>query len=75
MKLSSPRGPAAVLRDGCVLVETKTGDGDGKLDRLVVAAGCEPISLSKYRLGIGLLLAGEADRGHSQRFERLFEWE
>lgn len=45
------------LRDSLALVETKTEDGNSEFDTALVDAGCEPTGISKYRLGVGLLLA------------------
>ena len=60
---------SAHLRDELVIVETKTADGEGRCDRLLARAGVEPVSLSKYRVGVGLLIAEDpypplADRLH-----------
>jgi hypothetical protein len=57
------------LRDELTLVETKSGEGGGHVDELLRANGCRPVSVSKYRLGVGLLLAEdpEAARAESLR--------
>jgi hypothetical protein len=57
LRLARPDGEAVCLREGYAVVETKTEDGEGGGDRLLREAGLEPVSLSKYRLGIGLLRA------------------
>lgn len=45
----------AELEPGLVLVETKSESGDSPADRALARFGIRPISLSKYRVGIGLL--------------------
>jgi hypothetical protein len=74
VNLGSMDGRQVELRDNYVLVETKTGERPGRLDDELRAAGCEPISISKYRFGVGLLLANhlgspsaEALRGYFSR--------
>jgi hypothetical protein len=57
LELRSRGGAIALLRDELVVVETKTEDGRGRCDRLLAEAGAEPISFSKYRVGVGLLIA------------------
>jgi hypothetical protein len=53
------------LREGSLLVETKTEEGDSRIDSELRAAGCEAMSISKYRLGVGLLLADDPDSAHA----------
>lgn len=45
----------AALDPGLVLVETKTEHGDSPADRELRRRGIEPISLSKYRVGMSLV--------------------
>jgi VTC domain len=59
--LSQPDGAAARLRDGLILVETKSERGESPADRVLAELGLEPISLSKYRVGMSLV--GGADHG------------
>jgi hypothetical protein len=61
---------ARTLRDGLMLIETKGESGDGPADRALKRLGAEPVSLSKYRVGIGLLSRGEvsAEPAESERF-------
>jgi hypothetical protein len=73
VRLAVPGGAAVTLREDRALVETKTRDGHGALDRLIGEAGHEPISLSKYRLGVGLLVARDADGDYARRLESAFE--
>ena len=56
---------AVELRDDVVLVETKTEDGESRLDDALGAEGCDAMSISKYRLGIGLLLADDPEGARS----------
>jgi VTC domain len=60
------------LRDDRALLETKTEDGDGRADRALRAAGVEPVSFSKYRLGIGRLAHPDADPGYADALESAF---
>ena len=56
------RGAGSVgIGDRHAVIETKTPEGDGPCDRRLAELGAEPISLSKYRLGIGMLRASDDD--------------
>jgi hypothetical protein len=71
--LGAQDGASAALREGLVLVETKTEHGESPADAALAEMGLEPISLSKYRVGMGLVgpeRAHDAQPG-SQFFERL----
>jgi hypothetical protein len=57
-------GRHAELREGSLFVETKTEAGQSRIDRELSAAGCTAMSISKYRLGIGLLLADDPESAH-----------
>ncbi|HJS96457.1 MAG TPA: polyphosphate polymerase domain-containing protein [Solirubrobacteraceae bacterium] len=59
VRLSNPAGEAAGLRDGLVLVETKSERGEGPADRALAELGLAPISLSKYRVGMSLVGGGD----------------
>ena len=59
LRLARMDGEAVHMRPGLVLVETKSEDGSSRADRLLAEAGVEPLSLSKYRVGVDLLV--EAD--------------
>jgi hypothetical protein len=65
-------GTSARLRDDLVVVETKTEDGKGRCDRLLARAGVEPVSLSKYRAGVGLLIAEDPDPLLADRLHEVF---
>jgi hypothetical protein len=65
-------GTSARLRDDLVVVETKTEDGKGHCDRLLARAGVEPVSLSKYRAGVGLLIAEDPDPPLADRLHEVF---
>ena len=70
LRLERPRsGESARLQDGLVIIEAKTGDGEGRADRLLAEAGVEEVSLSKYRAGIALLAGGE-DRDGERAAQR-----
>jgi hypothetical protein len=61
VELARPGGHAVRLVDARVLVETKSASGDERADGLLRDAGIEPVSLSKYRVGIGLLVTRDPD--------------
>ena len=51
-----PDGEARAMDRSLALVESKTPDGHGRADVLLLGAGLAPVSLSKYRTGIDLLV-------------------
>jgi hypothetical protein len=64
VELAGTEGGERRLRPGLILVETKSKSGESPTDRLLAARGVEPISLSKYKLGIEMLVVkagAEAD--------------
>jgi hypothetical protein len=61
VELARPGGRAVRLVDDRVLVETKTESGDERADRVLREAGIEPVSFSKYRAGIGMLVARDPE--------------
>src|SRR4051794_5581796 len=61
LELVRPDGERARLREPCAIVETKTRTGEGRCDTQLRELGYEPISLSKYRTGVGLLCPDDAD--------------
>jgi len=61
LRLGRPGGATAALDEGHRLLETKSSDGDSPADRALARAGVAAISLSKYRLGVGLLHEEAAD--------------
>ena len=72
LELRSHRGASARLRDELVVVETKTEDGKGRCDRLLAEAGIESVSFSKYRVGVGLLIAEDPDPPLADRLHDVF---
>jgi hypothetical protein len=60
------------LREDLALVETKTDGETGVVDALLSSTGCEPTSISKYRLGVGLLLAADPEAARLERLWRCF---
>jgi hypothetical protein len=71
VRLAGQDGDEASMRDGMVLVETKTERGESTIDTVLADLGLEPISLSKYRVGMSLV--GGTDRSPqpgSDLFER-----
>ncbi|HET6870454.1 MAG TPA: polyphosphate polymerase domain-containing protein [Solirubrobacteraceae bacterium] len=59
VRLSHPDGEAADLRDGLILVETKSERGESPADRALAELGLEEISVSKYRVGMSLVGGGK----------------
>lgn len=64
---------ALCLHGDRALLETKTENGDGRADRALRAAGAEPVSFSKYRLGIGRLARPGDDPGYDEPLRPAFE--
>jgi hypothetical protein len=64
-----------VLRDDFALLESKNEDGEGRADRVLAELGAQPISLSKYRLGIGRLACHGADPGYAEELDEGLERE
>jgi hypothetical protein len=63
VRLATADDRATTLRDDLALVETKSEEGGGAVDRLLAEAGHEPVTISKYRFGVGMLL--EDDPGEA----------
>jgi hypothetical protein len=72
IELDAPGGDTATIAENRAVVEAKTPDGDGRCDELLREAGIEPVSLSKYRLGIGLLVAQDEDPDYGREAKALF---
>jgi VTC domain len=72
LELEHPGGGRALLRDGLVLVETKSQEGEGRADRLLAGDGVQEAALSKYRAGIALVVAPGEDSERAQGRERWF---
>jgi len=72
VELGSMDDRSVTLRDGLVLVETKTEEGAGRVDELLRREGRDPISISKYRLGVGLLLAEDPESASVQSLRNCF---
>jgi hypothetical protein len=53
--LANPDGDEVQLNGGLVLVESKTEGADSPADQILSETGYEPISLSKYRVGMSLV--------------------
>jgi hypothetical protein len=71
VRLSHPDGDAAGLRDGVILVETKSERGESPADRALAELGLTPISVSKYRVGVSLVGGGNrAPQPGAELFER-----
>lgn len=61
VELVRPGGDAVRLVDRRVLVETKSETGRERADQVLLEAGIEPVSFSKYRVGIGLLVSRDPE--------------
>ena len=61
VELARPAGAAVRLVDGLMLVEVKSENGNEVADALLREAGAEPVAISKYRVGIGLLVAADPE--------------
>jgi VTC domain len=72
IELARPGGGCVRLVDGLVLVEVKSESGEEAADRLVRQAGVEPVSLSKYRVGIGMLVADDPEPQLGGRADQVF---
>jgi VTC domain len=72
VRLATFGGAKATMRPDLVLVESKSGDGRAAADRALERLGARPLDLSKYRTGIGLLLASDTPEKLAQA-RRLFE--
>jgi VTC domain len=70
--LTAPGDGGVELDGACAIAETKTADGRGGWDRAFAGAGFEPLSLSKYRIGIGVLRAPGADDGYAPEVKERF---
>lgn len=71
LRLVTMDGREARIRKGVALVETKSEDGRSRADERLGELGVEPMSLSKYRTGIALLVAPEP-AGEAQALRRFF---
>jgi hypothetical protein len=70
--LVRPDGSSARIREGMVVVETKSEHGGGPVDQRLERMGAETVSFSKYRTGIALLGEGIRDPDYQEHAERLF---
>jgi hypothetical protein len=66
--MESMSGHDAALRAPMALIETKTDGGAGRVDDHLARLGYEPAAISKYRLGVGLLVAPDPE---ARRLEKL----
>jgi hypothetical protein len=72
VRLSTPDGRATRLRDDLALVETKTEQGRGPVDRALAERGQEPVTISKYRFGVGILLEDDPGEAGARRLQNAF---
>lgn len=70
--LCAPDGRRLKIDPECLILETKTSDGKSRTDDLLREAGAAPVSLSKYRVGMGLLCATDPDPPLDGRAAELF---
>ena len=72
VRLATPDGAATTLRDDLALVETKTEEGGGPVDRRLADGGHDHVTISKYRFGVGVLLEGDPSEAGAARLHRAF---
>lgn len=60
------------MREDMALVETKTEGGQGAVDDELGTLGCQPSAISKYRLGVGLLLADDPEAARLAQLRSCF---
>jgi hypothetical protein len=72
VRLTAPDGDEVGLDDAYAIAETKTAEGTGAWDRAFADAGLEPVSLSKYRIGTGLLQAPSEDADYAAGVKERF---
>lgn len=73
VEFHAPDGGSAAMDESLAIIETKTPEGSGPVDRVLRDEGLDPVSLSKYRVGMGLLVASQEDREYRQRLRAAFE--
>jgi hypothetical protein len=59
VRLSAPDGAVVTMSSELVLVETKSESGESPADQVLGELGVEPVSLSKYRVGMSLVGGAE----------------
>lgn len=72
IELERPGGQRTRLKQGLVVVETKSENGDSPTDRALAELHVEPMSFSKYRTGIAVLTDAR-DPDSPRGGERFFE--
>jgi VTC domain len=70
--MGSMSGRDAALRADTALIETKTEGRAGRVDDHLAELGCEPAPISKYRLGIGLLVAPDPEAARLEGLRNCF---
>ena len=65
-------GSQARLRDARVVLETKSEEGDSAIDQALRDVGVDAVSMSKYRVGIDLLVEPDTS-GETAPLRRLFK--
>jgi hypothetical protein len=73
VRLATPDGRATVLREDLALVETKTEEGGGAVDRALGERGHEPVTISKYRFGVGMLLEDDPGEAGAAALQQAFD--
>jgi hypothetical protein len=66
-----PDGPRIRLRGDRVVLETKSEDGESAADVALAEQGVDPVSLSKYRTGVDLLVERDPS-GETAQLKSLF---
>jgi hypothetical protein len=70
--LQSMEDNRMTMPDDMALVETKTEGGEGAVDDELAALGCQPATISKYRLGVGLLLPDDPEAARPSELRGCF---
>jgi hypothetical protein len=60
------------MREDMALVETKTEGGQGAIDDELATLGCQATAISKYRLGVGLLIADDPEAAGAAQLRSCF---
>jgi hypothetical protein len=71
--LRTPGGESASLEPTYAIAETKTSADDGASDSAFADVGLALVSLSKYRLGTGLLHTPDADTDYTPHLKERFQ--
>jgi hypothetical protein len=60
------------MRPRFALVETKTEEGKAAVDHLLAERGHQPVTISEYRFGVGMLIADDPSEAGAASLQRAF---